>query len=94
MFKYAKNALPNIFYTFFTRNDTIHDYFTRHGLKYRIPLVNTNLFRNTIRLRGVHIFNYFSQKLSYNYVFVTYKYHLKKFIHLNDVTYETCTMYT
>ena len=89
MYKYVKNALPNIFDIFFTRNDTVHHHYTRQQLLFRLPLLFTIPACNTIRLRGVHIFNYFSRNIDYNCVFVTYKYILKKHILLNDVTYTT-----
>ena len=90
MFKFAKNALPNIFDAFFQRNTSVHYHNTRQQLLYRLPLLRTSPACKTVRLRGVHTFNYFSRSLSYDCVYVTYKFNLKNHILTNNINYESC----
>ena len=90
MYKFLKKELPEIFENFFERNDTNHDYPTRWGMMYRIPMLRTFPADRSIRLRGVHIFNYFLQHLTSESLYVTYKFALKNYIINNNVSYEDC----
>ena len=88
MFKFIKNELPNIFQILFVRNNSFHEYPTRQQLLLRVPLLKFAPACKTVRKRGVHTFNYFSQFISMECSYVTYKFCIKKYIIENGVTYE------
>ena len=85
-----KTVLPSIFEGFFLRNDTYHNYNTRWGSMYRTPLLRTFPADRTVRLRGVHISNYFLHHLTSDSLYVTYKFALKNYIINNSVNYGYC----
>ena len=86
MFKFHQIKLPPIFFTFFTRNDSIHSYPTRQQYKLHVPLPTTPLSSRCIRNTGVVLYNYFLDVLDMNCSYYTYKKNLKRYILSNDIS--------
>ena len=53
MFRYHNNLLPDVFDSYFIRNNTTHEYETRRRNSFRIPDYKTNLGKRSIRYTGV-----------------------------------------
>ena len=90
IFKYCNNELPIVFNGFFEQNHMYHDYNTRHNSLFRTPRIYSMPLSRSVRFRGVHISNYFSQYLTTNCSYVTYKYTLKNHILNHEITYASC----
>ena len=85
MYKYNQQLLPGIFLNMFNRNDDFHQYNTRQQFFLREPIIKTELMRKTVRFTGVSLLNIVKQKINFDCSFVTFKYHLRKYLMNNDV---------
>ena len=85
MYKYNQHLLPGIFLNMFHRSDDFHQYNTRQQFFLHEPIIKTELMRKTVRFTGVSLLNIFKQKINFNCSFVTFKYHLRKYLINNDV---------
>ena len=86
MFKYSHSLLPNIFNDFFVKNITIHSHNTRQSYQFHVPVTKNEIRKRTVRYTGVHIMNFFQDKIDHNCTVQTYKKHLKKIILQQDLT--------
>ena len=57
IFRYHNNLLPDVFDSYFIRNNTTHEYETRHRNLFRIPDYKTNLGKRSIRYTGVKLWS-------------------------------------
>ena len=64
MFKNYQNVLPAAFDNMFQYNDEIHSYATRQKNQLRIPAVRSNCLYQTVRAKGVTIWNSIFLKLT------------------------------
>ena len=87
MFKFHHCLVPEIFQNFFQQNSSLHSYSTRQANHLHSFSANTLQKRKSLRTIGVNIYNYFIDKLDMNCLFMTYKYHLKKFLVDNEVRF-------
>ena len=87
LFKYHHSLLPDIFSDFFVSNDEIHDHDTRQAHLLHVPILRTKQAYSSIRKTGVKSYNYYSRIIDLNVTIVTYKYHLKKHIIENGVSF-------
>ena len=86
MFKYHHGLVPEIFQNFFVHNNTIHSYMTRQSNHMHSFGAHSAQMHRRLRMIGVNFYNYFYGKLNMDCLFVTYKYHLKKYLIDNDVS--------
>ena len=89
MFKFHHVLVPETFQNFFTLNTDIHTHMTRQRNHMHSFGANTTQNLRHLRMIGVNIYNHFYDKLNMNCLFVTYKYHLKKYLLDNDVSFLT-----
>ena len=89
MFKFHHALVPEIFLNFFTENSLIHSHETRQINHMHSFGGNTSQRQRTLRVIGVNIYNHFYDKLNMDRLFVTYKYHLKKYLIDNEVSFST-----
>ena len=82
MYKYHHDCLPNVFYDFYVRNNSVHDHQTRQ------PLIRTQPLSKTIRVTGVVLYNHFFNLIGLGTSYATYKTHLRKHI----INYDTKTL--
>ena len=89
MYKFHNLKIPQIFYSFFTRNNAIHDYPTRQQNILHVPLVTTQLSEKCIRVTGVMTYDYFFNKIDMDCSYFTYKKKLKEYLIGNDISIGT-----
>ena len=86
MFKFHNYKLPQVIYSLFTRNDTIHDHSTRQHNKLHVPLSKIQLTSTSVRTTGVLLYNHFYDILDMNCSYYTYKKKLKQYLLDNEIT--------
>ena len=57
MFRYYNGKIPDIFQNIFMMNPDIPDHYTRQSRSHRVPQMNNNLGKWSIRYRGVIVWN-------------------------------------
>ena len=57
MYRHSKERVPELFYSFFIKNQDIHVHYTRSAQHFHIPCVITDLDKTGIRHRGAIIWN-------------------------------------
>ena len=87
LYKFHHNLLPIVFKKFFTTNSDIHDYNTRQANLMHVPLLKTKQALISIRKSGVHLYNHYYGVVGLNCSIITYKFHLKRHILLNGVSF-------
>ena len=87
LYKYHHTLLPDIFSGFFVSNDEIHHHHTRQAHLLHVPIMKSRQAFSSIRKTGVKSYNYYSGILNLDVSIVTYKYHLKKHIIENGVSF-------
>ena len=85
MFKFFKGLLPNIFNQMFTRNENLHNYFTRQSNKLHVPVSKLSAVYRTMKYKGVSFWNVMSTKINNNCKINTYKHNLKTYLISNDI---------
>ena len=85
MFKFQHKRTPNVFNSFFIRNNEIHDYPTSSSQKLHVPLAKSYYTAKIVRTTGVATYNYFHGKIDFNVHYWTYKFNLKRFLIEEDV---------
>jgi hypothetical protein len=78
VFKFLKGLLPAIFDDFYYRNRHVTERATRQDDLLYVPICNTNLFQNTIRIKGVREWNIKEHLLYENCSHHTFKRKLKE----------------
>ena len=86
MFKVYHFLVPEIFQSFFTLNNTIHNYDTKQANLLHVFGADTSQGERTLRVVATSIYNYFHGILELTCKYNTYKYHLKKCLIDNDVS--------
>ena len=86
MFKYHHALVPEIFQNFFMQNSLVHSYDTRQANHMYSFGAKPSQIQRRLRIVGVNIYNHFCDKLNMDRLFVTYKYHLKKYLIDNEVS--------
>ena len=81
------SLLPDIFKDFFKKNNSIHTYFTKQSTHMHLYGAKSSPKVRSIRTIGANIYNYFHDKLSMDCKLMTYKFHLKRYLIDNDVTF-------
>ena len=87
LYKHHHLLLPDIFADFFVSNESIHNHNTRQAHLLHVPLLRSQPAYSSIRKTGVRSYNYFMGIIDLNVSIITYKYHLKKFILENGVSF-------
>jgi hypothetical protein len=86
MYKYTKEQLPDFCKNLFTSNNNVHDYNTRQRTQLHVPVTSSNLFKRTIRFKGVSIWNSLcSTDIKINCSIFCFKKTLKKFLQGNSL---------
>jgi hypothetical protein len=78
MYKFVNNLLPCIFNEFFQYNNSKHSYNTRQANLFRTPVINCNLMLNSVRVIGVHTWNYWNKLFDLNCRYFSFKKKVKK----------------
>ena len=87
MYKYKFHLLPAFFDNLFVVNSAIHNHETRQKNQLHPPRIITMPFSRTVRVAGVHSYNYFSTKIDMDVTYGVYKKHIKKhLLELNDTS--------
>ena len=68
------------FDSFFSVNNSIHSYNTRHASFYRLPLCRTNIRQFSISFQGPKFFNTLSSEIKNSQTLMSFKYKLKDFL--------------
>ena len=64
MFKVHKNTVPDFFQDYFVANSSVHNYNTRQKNHLHIPRWRNDKMKNSIRVKGVYIWNFVSNHLT------------------------------
>ena len=80
MHSFSTGNLPNKFDSFFSVNNSIHSYNTRHASFYRLPLCRTNIRQFSISFQGPKFFNTLSSEIKNSLTLMSFKYRLKDFL--------------
>jgi exonuclease III len=78
MYKFVNNLLPSTFSDFFQYNNTNHAYNTRQAQLFRTPVINCNLMLTSVRVIGVHTWNYWSKIIDTHSSYFIFKKKIKK----------------
>ena len=85
MFKYHRDLLPPVFENIFTKNESVHQHYTRQHDLLHVPISRSTTVSKTIRINGVKIYNYLFDKIPTEVTYDHYKRNLKIYIHQQDV---------
>ena len=66
MFKFHHKRVPDVFNSFFIRNNEIHNYPTSSSQKFHVPLIKSYYTAKIVRSTGVTIYNHFYDKIDFN----------------------------
>ena len=80
MYKVHFFQIPDIFRNMFIRNHDVHGYFTRQSDNYHMPTWHLEMVRRSVRNQGVLYWNKIQGKIDCYCEFVTFKYHVKKYL--------------
>ena len=69
----------------FTRNEDMHNYFTRQSDKLHVPVCKLSAVYRTMKYEGVSFWNFMSTKINKNCIMNTYKHNLKTYLISNDI---------
>ena len=86
MFKYHHGLVPSIFQKNYVFNHDLHEYMTRQSDCMHSFGARTTQRYKTLRFVGIKIYNHFIGKINMDRLFMTYKYHLKKYLVDNDMS--------
>ena len=80
MYSFSTGNLPTKFDSFFSVNNSIHSYNTRHASFYRLPLCRTNIRQFSISFQGPKFFNTLSSEIKNSLTVMSFEYKLKDFL--------------
>ena len=80
MYSFSTGNLSTNFDSFFSVNNSIHSYNTRHASFYRLPLCRTNIRQFSISFQGPKFFNTLSSEIKNSLSLMSFKYKLKDFL--------------
>ena len=80
MYKFVNGLLPNVFKNFYKCNNMNHSYNTRQSSLFQTPAVKSDLLFRSIRIKGVHIWNYLFKNIDVNVGLSSFKYNVKKLL--------------
>ena len=76
MYKLYHGLIPSIFRCIFAVNSATHDYGTRRKDHNKVPKVKLEVVKNSVRYRGVTIWNMILQNIDIATFFQYFKFHL------------------
>ena len=85
MHKHHLGVLPDVFSSMFVSNSSVHSYNTRRSELLHVPSWKLEIVRRSIRIQGVHIWNFMSDKIDYNCLPATYKCNVKRHLLKNEI---------
>ena len=80
MYKFINGELPNVFDTFYTRNNQVHSRSTRTANAFRMPLVKSKLAEKFIKKTGVEIWTILTAKIDTNCKIGLFKKNVKNYL--------------
>ena len=78
MYKLYHGLMPSIFQCMFAVNSATHDYGTRQKDHYKVPKVKLEVVKNSVRYRGVIIWNMILQNIDIATSLQSFKFHLRQ----------------
>ena len=78
MYKLYHGLMPPIFQCMFAVNSATHDYGTRQKDHYKVPKVKLEVVKNSVRYRGVIIWNMILQNIDIAKSLQSFKFHLRQ----------------
>jgi len=87
MFNVKRGYYPTYICNMFEYNTIYYHYCTRQQQKFHIPLCRENFSKNSIRYKGVLIWNYFVDILEHNCSYHTFKKRIKNHLLYNEITF-------
>ena len=78
MYKLYHGLMPSIFQCMFAVNRATHDYGTRQKDHYKVPKVKLEVVKNSVRYRGVIIWNMILQYIDIATSLQSFKFHLRQ----------------
>ena len=85
MFKFRHSLLPQVFDDMFVLNRDVHNYFTRQFDMYHYLTWRLQMRKKSIRIQGPIIWNQLVLHFDYNCSIVTFKFHVKNYLLVNDI---------
>ena len=80
MYSFNTGSFPPKFDSFFSVNNSIHSYNTRHASFFRLPLCKTNIRQSFISFQGPKFFNTLSSQTKHTPTLMSFKHKLKDFL--------------
>ena len=80
MYSFSTGNLPPKFDSFFSVNNGIHSYNTRHASFFRLPLCRTNIRQFSISFQGPKFFNSLSHEIKNTPTLLSFKHKLEEFL--------------
>ena len=80
MFDYNNNALPRVFDSMFSKNESFHNYPTRQSNEFHLPLFRTSLAQNTFIYTGPRFWNSLNCEIKNSRSLNCFKRRLKHFM--------------
>ena len=80
MYSFSTGNLPPKFDSFFSVNNSIHSYNTRHASFFRLPLCRTNIRQFSISFQGPKVFNTLSYEIKNTPTLLSFKHKPKEFL--------------
>ena len=80
MYSFSTGNLPTKFDSFFSVNNSIHSYNTRHVSFCQLPLCGTNIRQFSLSFQGPKFFNTLSSEMKNFLTLMSFKYKLKDFL--------------
>ena len=84
MFKMKLNICPTEPSNLFLENKNIHNYCTTQADQFHVPIAKRNYMQKIIRYKRVRIWNYLSQFVDYDRVFISYKIAIRNHVVSDD----------
>ena len=79
MYSFSTGNLPPKFDSFFSVNNSIYSYNTRHASFFRLPLCRTNIKQFSISFQGPKFFNSLSHEIKNTPTLLSFKHKLEQF---------------
>ena len=87
MYKLYHGYIPSIFQCMFVVNRATHEYGTRQKDHYKVPKSKLQVVKNSVRYRGVTLWNMILQNIDIATYLQTYKFHVRQGILSTLITY-------
>jgi hypothetical protein len=88
MHKIDHKLLPAIFCDMFTYNIEVHRHYTRSRNQFRVPIMRLTLCQNTLKYKGVKIWNHFIHLLENTPIIHKFKKNVKEYLNNNNLTFD------